>query len=63
MNIEIGGGFFSLLTLIFITLKLLGYITWSWWWVLSPMLIPIGIGAIFLLALGIIAIIMGVLDL
>jgi hypothetical protein len=28
--------FFGILTLIFITLKLTGYITWSWWWVLSP---------------------------
>jgi len=64
MNIEIGGcGFFGLLTLLFIALKLLGHIAWSWWWVLSPILIPIGIGAIFLLVLGLIAIIIGVLDL
>lgn len=32
--------FFGILTLIFITLKLTGYITWSWWWVLSPVWIP-----------------------
>lgn len=31
-----GVGFFGLLILIFITLKLMGYITWSWWWILSP---------------------------
>lgn len=31
-----GIGFFGLLTVVFITLKLLGKITWSWWWVLSP---------------------------
>jgi hypothetical protein len=33
-----GGGisFIGLLTIVFITLKLTGYITWSWWWVLSP---------------------------
>lgn len=31
-----GIGFVGLLTIVFITLKLLGYITWSWWWVLSP---------------------------
>ncbi|CNJ74604.1 TPA: hypothetical protein U5E00_004272 [Yersinia enterocolitica] len=24
------------LGLIFITLKLMGYITWSWWWVAAP---------------------------
>jgi len=32
-----GIGFFSLLTLIFITLKLLNKIDWSWWWVLAPL--------------------------
>lgn len=31
-----GIGFAGLLTIVFITLKLMGYITWSWWWVLSP---------------------------
>ena len=31
-----GIGFAGLLTLVFITLKLLGVITWSWVWVLSP---------------------------
>ena len=29
-------GFVEILTLIFITLKLMGYITWEWWIVLSP---------------------------
>ncbi len=37
---EGGIGFFGLLTIVFITLKLTGYINWSWWWVLSPVLIP-----------------------
>lgn len=36
-----GIGFFGLLTIVFITLKLIGYITWPWFWVLSPVLIPI----------------------
>lgn len=31
-----GIGFVGLLTLVFITLKLTGYIEWSWLWVLSP---------------------------
>ena len=30
-------GFLEFLTLIFITLKLTGYINWSWWWVLAPL--------------------------
>lgn len=45
-----GIGFGGLLTIVFITLKLTGYIDWSWWWVLSP----IWIG--FLVVLVIIAI-------
>ena len=32
-----GIGFIGLLTIVFIVLKLLGKITWSWVWVLSPM--------------------------
>jgi hypothetical protein len=37
-NSKTGGiGFFGILALIFITLKLTGYITWSWWWVLAPL--------------------------
>lgn len=31
-----GIGFAGALTILFIALKLLGKITWSWWWVLSP---------------------------
>ena len=42
MKFEIG--FFGVLTLIFIVLKLTNVIAWSWWWVLSPILIPGGIG-------------------
>jgi len=30
-------GFIGLLTIAFIVLKLLGKITWTWWWVLSPL--------------------------
>jgi hypothetical protein len=29
-------GFSGWLTLVFIILKLTGYIDWRWWWVLSP---------------------------
>lgn len=42
-----GIGFTGLLTIVFITLKLLGVITWSWWWVLSPIWISLAI-AIFI---------------
>jgi len=42
-------GFPGLLAIAFIVLKLTGYITWSWWWVTSPLWIPIVIffGVIF----------------
>lgn len=38
-----GIGFLGLLTIVFITLKLMGYIAWSWLWVLSPLWIPFAI--------------------
>lgn len=36
-------GFCGLLTGVFITLKLCGVIAWSWWWVLSPIWIPLAL--------------------
>lgn len=36
-NSAVSLGFLEFLTLIFITLKLTGYIGWSWWWVLAPL--------------------------
>jgi fatty acid desaturase len=35
-----GIGFCGALAILFIALKLLGNIGWSWWWVLSPLWIP-----------------------
>ena len=35
----------ALLTAILIALKLGGDIDWSWWWVLSPVLLPISIAS------------------
>lgn len=32
----VGWAFVGLLAIVLIVLKLLGYIDWSWWWVLSP---------------------------
>jgi len=50
-----GIGFCGLLAIVFITLKLIGKITWSWLWVLSPLWIPLtlflGIMAIVLIVL------------
>lgn len=41
-----GVGLSSLLTIIFVVLKLVGVINWSWWWVLSPIFASIGLGII-----------------
>ena len=52
VNTPAGGsgiGFLGVLALIFITLKLIGKITWSWWWVLSPLWIPFGLGIILMI--------------
>lgn len=43
-----GLGFGGALTLLFIGLKLTGYIDWSWVWVLSPLWIPLVILAAIL---------------
>ena len=51
-----GIGFTGLLTIVFITLKLLKVISWSWLWVLSPIWISVGIViliVLFLFLLGI----------
>ena len=39
-NVSSGIGFTGVLTIVFIVLKLTGVISWSWWWVLSPIWIP-----------------------
>lgn len=44
-----GIGFFGLLQLIFITLKILGYINWSWVLVLLPAIILAGVVLLILI--------------
>lgn len=59
-NSSSGGiGFFGLLGIVFITLKLCGVIDWSWWWVTAPLWGPI----IILLVIVLVAVIfMAVLE-
>jgi uncharacterized protein (DUF983 family) len=52
-----GIGFVGLLTILFIGLKLTGYIAWSWLWVLSPLWIST---ALVLAILGIIALVLAI---
>lgn len=55
-EINIGGkqagggiGFASLLTIVFIYLKLRNFIGWPWLWVLSPIWISAGLAILFIL--------------
>jgi len=46
-----GTSFSGLLTILFIGLKLTGYINWSWWWVLAPLWISFILTVIILIML------------
>lgn len=41
-----GLGLSSVLTVVFVVLKLIGVINWSWIWVLSPLLIDLAVAII-----------------
>lgn len=43
-------GFTGMLTILFIGLKLAGFIDWSWWWVLSPIWITMAIVLLVIVA-------------
>ena len=43
-----GIGFFGLLTIVFIVLKLCKVISWSWVWILAPTWIPLAAGTILI---------------
>lgn len=49
-----GIGFAGLLTVLFIALKLCGVISWSWWWVLSPIWISFGLAFVILFIIGVV---------
>ena len=49
-------GFSGLLTIAFIVLKLTNVITWSWWWVLSPLWISAALVIlVFIIIFGVLA--------
>ena len=50
-NSNSGIGFLGLLTVLFIGLKLTGYIGWSWWWVLAPIWGPVAVVTAFFIIL------------
>ena len=58
MNKETAGGgvgFFGLLTILFIALKLTGVIDWPWLLVLSPLLVSIAVGLLIVIVVFIVA--------
>ncbi len=54
VSVQVGPGFFGTLFIVFLVLKLTGYITWSWWWVTAPLWGPIALCLIGLLVVAII---------
>lgn len=56
-----GIGFAGLLAIVFITLKLLGKIDWSWWWVLSPLWGSVLLGVVILVIVFAVAAIANIL--
>lgn len=52
-----GIGFTGVLAILFIALKLLGKIAWSWWWVLSPIWISFAILIVVLLLILLVALV------
>ena len=49
INIRVSGWLSTLLTVLFVGLKLTNHIDWSWWWVLSPLWISLAIGILVVL--------------
>jgi hypothetical protein len=58
VNVQGGVNVLGLLGLVFVTLKLTGHITWSWWWVTAPFWggLALGISIVILVLLGIITV-------
>jgi hypothetical protein len=48
----INSGILTILFVVFVTLKLTGNIDWSWWWVTSPLWLPVVI--LFITIIGVI---------
>lgn len=62
-----GIGLGGLVFILFLALKLLGKIDWSWWWVTSPLWLPItfvfGCIAVFFVVISLFGVIAKILDL
>ena len=57
-----GIGFAHILTIIFVIAKIVGYINWSWWLVLLPSIISIGLSILVWLVIFVVLLIAAFLD-
>lgn len=55
-------GFFELLTIIFVVAKILGYISWSWYWVFAPIAAHIILIILFIVVVFGLCVIKAILD-
>lgn len=46
-------GLFEVLTLVFVVLKLLGVIAWSWWAVFIPLYVSVGISLVLIVLMAV----------
>lgn len=57
-NNSSGSGLCGAVFIVFLVLKLIGQIDWSWWWVTAPLWIPfglvLGVGGLVLLVAGVV---------
>ena len=53
-NTSNGLGLGTVLFIVFLILKLTGNIDWSWWWVTSPLWIPLALGVVIMGIMGLI---------
>lgn len=53
----------TLLTIIFVILKWSKAITWSWWWVLSPLWITAGIAIITIIVILLVMLVLFIIEL
>lgn len=57
-----GIGLAGILFIVFLTMKLTGYVTWSWWWVTAPLWISLGLALVLIGFAAVIALIVHKLD-
>ena len=57
---KLAAGTFGTLLVSCVILKLTGVVAWSWWWVASPLLIPVALIGIVLLVTVLVAVVVGV---